>query len=130
MVRNRKPTRRNAVSDAVIRNAVDSVMNKEMSLRQASEMNGISKSRLARAVIKSKNAAKDGLSISTFQPQHHHRMVFNTNQEDMLMSYILEASKIHQGMTKKSVRRFAYEYAKHLKLSYPDSWDPNETAGR
>ena len=47
----------------------------------------------------------------------------------MLMEYSLTASKLNQDMTKTAVKRFAYEYAKHLELKYLSTWDKNEMAG-
>ena len=114
MVRKAKETKRARRSDHDINTAVEKVINREMSIREAAEEVGMTKSTLARAVMKKRKADKEGETILTYQ---------------MLMEYILTASKVHQGMTKTAVRRFAYEYAKHLEQKHPSTWDNIEKAG-
>lgn len=129
MVRNKKTCTRVKKSDADIASAVEKVITKEMTIREAADNIGMNKSTLARAVSKKRVADKEGREVETFQPNHGHNLVFSTQQEAMLLEYILHASKLHQGMTKKSVQKFAHEYAKHLEIKYPSSWDTNEMAG-
>ena len=129
MVRKAKETKRARRSDHDINIAVEKVINREMSIREAAEEVGMTKSTLARAVMKKRKADKEGETILTYQPKHNHQQVFKDELEKMLMEYILTASKVHQGMTNTAVRRFAYEYAKHLELKYPSTWDKNEMAG-
>jgi len=55
--------------------------------------------------------------------------VFTEEQENSLKEYIITASKMHQGKTKKMVREFAYDYAKTLNSKRPVPWDKTEMAG-
>lgn len=44
------------------------------------------------------------------------------------MKYILKASDIYYGLSVKELRKLAYEYAKRIGISYPDTWDANREA--
>lgn len=44
------------------------------------------------------------------------------------MKYVLKASDINNGLSLKELRALAYEYAKKIGISYPNSWDENQEA--
>lgn len=127
MVRNRKPSSRVRHSDEEILQAVTKVINKELTIREAADSINISKSTLARAVIKYKQSPE--ATTVTFQPNHGHQVVFTPKEETMLKNYILDASKFHCGLTKKMVQEFAFDYAKKIDRKFPPTWEENRMAG-
>lgn len=129
MVRNRKQTDRKRLSDDDMREAVSLVINKTETLSAVATKFGLAKSTLFRAVHKEQDANKRGTSVATFKPNHGHHRVFTDKEEQDLVDYILEASKIHQGMTKKMVREFAYQWASSLNKKHPPTWSTNTMAG-
>lgn len=46
------------------------------------------------------------------------------------MTYVVTASRICYGLTIKELRIMAFEFAKKLKISYPESWNENKMAGK
>lgn len=129
MVRNRKQTDRQRLSDEDMREAVRMVINKADTLSGVARRFGLAKSTLFRAVGKEHDANKQGTTVVTFQPNHGHQQVFTHKEEQDLVDYIKDASKIHQGMTKKMVREFAYQWATSLKKKHPPNWSTNTMAG-
>lgn len=127
MVRNRKPTGRVRHSDEEILHAVRKVVNKELTIREAADSINISKSTLARAVLKYKQSPES--TTLTFQPNHGHQIVFTPKEESLLTEYILDASKFHCGLSKKMVREFAFEYATKCDITCPSTWKENCMAG-
>ena len=73
MVCKAKETKRARRSDHDINVAVEKVINREMSIREAAEEVGMTKSTLARAVMKKRKADKEGETILTYQPKHNHQ---------------------------------------------------------
>ena len=131
MVRNRKPIQRISHSDEHIRAAVEAVIDKKLSLRTAAEDYQLSKSTLSRYVMKAKCAIQNGEAAATvtYQPRNDHAKIFHDSQEKSLVEYLLTASKMHAGLTRKMLMGFAYEYAKINRLTYPATWDTNKQAG-
>ena len=129
MVRNRAPTKRNRPDDTNIHDAVQSVINKTLTLRMAAESVGMTKSTLARAVDKARKAQECGDTVATFQPRHGQPRIFNDREESLLVDYVIKASKLHSGLTKKMVREFAHEYACHLNRKQPENWKRDNMAG-
>ena len=130
MVRNRLPTTRKRGTDEDFAHGIKLVA-KGVPLREAAEHVGITKSTLTCAVVKSKKALTDGKPpLATFQPRHGYNTVFTGGEEAQLEQYIIQASKIHAGLTKKMVREFAFEYAVELKKKCPPSWHKNKITGK
>lgn len=130
-VRNPKPTQRVSHSDEQIRAAVQAVIDRKLSLRTVAEDYGITKSTLSRYVMKAKGAIVQGeaTALVIHQPKFNHAKVFDDEQERSLSEYLLTASKMHAGMTRKMLMEFAYEYAKINRPTYPTTWDTNKQAG-
>lgn len=131
MVRTRKPTQRVSHSDEHIRAAVHTVLDGKLPLRTVADDYGITKSTLSRYVLKTKEATKQGESAAmvSYQPRFNHAKVFDDQQESALTTYLLTASKMHSGLTRKMLMEFAYDYARLNNLTYPMNWDTNKKAG-
>ena len=59
-----------------------------------------------------------------------HSRIFNDEQEGMLASYLLQASRIYFGLTIKEFRTLAFEFACANDLKIPTSWKKNQMAGK
>jgi transposase len=57
------------------------------------------------------------------------KRIFSDTQEEMLEEYMLEAAKIHYGMTYVRARILAYEFAEINNIEMPPSWSSRKTAG-
>ena len=55
--------------------------------------------------------------------------VFSDEEEQQLVDYIITASNMHYGLSRKEVVLLAYQFAKELSKKYPTSWDVNGKAG-
>lgn len=107
--------------------AVKMVLKEEKSIREVAKATNISKSVLARNVSKFKS--NDHQDNVHFRPDLQSRMVFSLNEEMMLKEYILTASYMNYGLTKKQVLSLAYEYGNALKHKLPAAWVKNCSAG-
>lgn len=69
------------------------------------------------------------LDENRFNSKYTVKQIFNKEQEDMLVKYILRCSQINDGMTLVQIRKLAYDYVVKLALKIPNSWKLNLTAG-
>ncbi|XP_014664978.1 PREDICTED: uncharacterized protein LOC106807207 [Priapulus caudatus] len=60
----------------------------------------------------------------------NNRAVFNAEQENLLVNYLLKASGLYYGLSMDETRKLAYEYANRLGVEMPPSWIENEKAGK
>ena len=56
--------------------------------------------------------------------------VFKQEHKELLVEYILKASRLLFGLNQKEVRQLAFEYATQLNLKMPHGWKENECAGK
>jgi len=128
MVRRRiRKTEIGTVSEQCMKTAAESVVSREKSLNSASNDFGIPKTTLFRYVMKIKQA-RDGEKIK-FCPNYSVRRVFTDEEELLLANYITNASKLHYGLSPKSARLLAFEFAEANHKDVPSSWILNQTAG-
>jgi DDE superfamily endonuclease len=59
----------------------------------------------------------------------NHRQVFNKEQETLLEDFFITCADLHHGLTHSEARKFAFHFAFHNKISMPNSWAINKTAG-
>ncbi|XP_011859139.1 PREDICTED: tigger transposable element-derived protein 6-like [Vollenhovia emeryi] len=58
-----------------------------------------------------------------------HNKVFTQEQERELSKYLIRCADIYFGLTKKEVRKLAFELAIKYDLARPNTWDENKIAG-
>lgn len=87
---------------------------------------GIDRMTLKRYVKKS----RQNPDFDTFAPTFKHTQVFSLADEKRLADYILKASKLHYGLSTKTTRRLAFEYASVNSRKYPKTWNENKSAGK
>ncbi|XP_041453264.1 uncharacterized protein LOC121406317 [Lytechinus variegatus] len=56
-------------------------------------------------------------------------MVFNPEEEDMLVNYVIFASQIYYGLTTKEFRKLSFQFALQNSINCPKTWHENKTAG-
>lgn len=109
--------------------AVKDVVENGLSIREAADRNGISKSALSRKIIKFKNEGETEKQEFDFGRKHGFRCVFTAEEEKLLAEYLIQASKMCYGLTLKDTQKLAYRYAIANKKKIPPSWIEKESAG-
>lgn len=64
------------------------------------------------------------------RPQFVTKQVFSNEEETALSAYLLQASKLHYGLSTKTTRQLAYQFAVLLAKEVPKSWEDNKCAGK
>lgn len=105
----RKTTRGEGWSEEVMARAIESVRNKEFSIRQASIQFNIKYSTLQKHV--QKNSATKSLG--------RYKSVFSKNEEDEFYEHIKELDGRFYGLTRKDLCELAYQYAEKNKIKHP-----------
>lgn len=93
--------------------AVQMILKEKKSIREVALAMNISKSVLARNVTKFKSC--DNQEAIIFRTDLSCGMIFSIGEEKMLEEYILTASCMNYGLTKKQVLSLAYEFGNALK---------------
>ena len=109
-----------------MRSAVDEVIGGR-AVNTVAREKGIDRMTLKRYVRKVR------LNPSTVcKPNYVTKQVFSIAEENNLSDYILQASKLHCGLSTKSTRKLAYQYAVAIRppKNIPDSWTKNQCAGK
>lgn len=113
--------------------AIKAVQRENMSLRSAAKKFGMT---LCRYCTKARASDPDNTSTSastaTFSAtlkKSDRVTVFSSEQESALMGYLLKCSNFYFGLAPREVKLLAYQFAKKLKINFPNSWDVNEMAG-
>lgn len=118
-------TDRKRVSSEVMENAVKRVLEGQSERKIAKEFK-IPRTSLQRQVTKVRQV---GESSFTFQPNIGNRRIFSLEEEKHLCDYLKTASKMSYGLSTTQTRELAYQYAKILKKSIPNTWEDNKCAG-
>lgn len=119
-----KKTQREFHSD-VLKTAVQQVLNGTLSRRQAAVTYGITKSRLCNYVQKAHDVGIDNVD---FVPRFNTRQILSEEMEALLQEYLLNCSNMFHGLTPKSLRRLAYEYAIKNQCQLPHAWTETKMA--
>ncbi|KAF2896642.1 hypothetical protein ILUMI_09533 [Ignelater luminosus] len=99
--------------------ALDSVNNKNCSIRAATETYGLTKSLIHKRLKKHNlngncnKAAASGIPLASysFHSKYNSQQIFTKEQENMLAAYIKDFSKMQFGLTYQQIRKFAHSYA-------------------
>lgn len=107
--------------DKILKKAVLDVLENEMSIRGAAKKYKLCHMTLKRYINKYKNS--ESPQSVKFEPNYKINQIFSKELEDQLESYLITASKIHHGLTRKDTLGLAYQLAvskflKQLKFVY------------
>ncbi|KAJ8910823.1 hypothetical protein NQ315_004683, partial [Exocentrus adspersus] len=106
--------------------AVEAIKKKELSLRKAAEVYGVTHTALFYRLKKIGNCDAPPETREHFSSKHSFRQVFTNEQEELLVSYILKGSHMNYGLTCEILQTLtAYEYASRLQRKFPDKWNEN-----
>ncbi|KAJ8937927.1 hypothetical protein NQ318_005534 [Aromia moschata] len=97
-------------TDEEIQDAVEAVINQNLSIRSVAKDTGISKSLLADLVKKTQKTLQK-------------------TREELLVSYLRTTSKMCHGLTTMQTRELAYQFAVANKIVTPPEWNKNNKAG-
>lgn len=132
MVRNYKPkTERTKISEENMEKAIDDIVKNKVSVRDAAIKYDLSKSTLfnrLKKVRKNKTDCVTNINYK-FQSKYTSQQIFTAEQELLLRNYLISCSQLNYGLTCANTRNFAYQYANHLKIFIPESWEENKMAG-
>lgn len=120
------PKKRTRVETHKIEEAVNEVLQKKsISVRSTAKIVNVNKSHLHRLVAK---AQASECASFVYEPNIGNKKVFKVDQECSLADYLKTSAKMCHGLTTKQVRELAYQYAVHLNLAIPSSWEEHNTA--
>ena len=124
MVRNRiKKTNKVAIPSETMKVAVNKVL-------EGTQLNVVARQfNIDRMTLK-RYCRKKRLNLNeAFKPNYNNRQVFTAEDEKSLSSYLLIASKMNYGLSTRSTRLLAYEFALKNNKICPSSWIKNKIAG-
>lgn len=110
--------------------AVLLVVKEGKSIRDAALSVKMPKSTLQRYVKQYLAVKEEKRDSFKFEPRLNTKQVFNESQEAVLKEYVLQASQMHYGLTRKQLAILAYEFAVMNQIKVPDSWVKNQQAGK
>lgn len=120
----RKTSRCDISQDSILA-AAKAVIEGGKSIRSQAESVGVSPMTLCRYIKKIKENGYENIKVGYDNKQQ----VFTSEQEAILVKYIVTASKIYFGLSPGEVRVLAYECAKGFGLRMPATWEANKSAG-
>ncbi|EDS28122.1 conserved hypothetical protein [Culex quinquefasciatus] len=94
--------------------------------RMVAKKFNLSHQTLARYVQKYKQLGEG----ARMRPNYEVRKVFSTEQEKMLVDYIIKSAQMMYGLTYADIRNLAFDLASKNDLQRPASWDEHESAGK
>ena len=112
----------------LMKEAVEQIIENKASIRNVSEEYAIPFTTLWCYVYKYKSF--ENSTDVVFEPRYNCRKVFSDTEEAMLKDYFIKASKIHHGLSSKSARELAYQFAIKVNKSFPSNWENNKSAGK
>ena len=60
-----------------------------------------------------------------FSSKYTNRQIFTTQQEELLVAYLIKSSKIQYGLIYKQARKLSYDYNLSLGIKIDKSWSDN-----
>jgi len=115
--------KRQRPATSAIEMAVREVKAGNQSINKTALLFGISRAYLAKVVKKVGNIEDQYVHC----PNIGNRRIFSKHQEDLLVSYLKTASKMCHGLTKKTTRELAFQYAEVNNIC-PERWKSDKIA--
>lgn len=118
------PVKRKAFSEDEMLTAVE-LVNSGLSIRLAAKSCGLSNETVGRYFRKQR-----GLSTAIrMVPNFGHKLIFNKDQEDSLMDYLIACAKQYYGLPLSELLKLAYEMAIVNNIKVPENWHKLKMAG-
>lgn len=125
MPRSKIGVKRNGPDLAALQAAADAVRNNHISQRIASKQFKVSRSTLKRYLIK----LEQNVCFKSYE-NCAIKKVFTEAEEKSLCDYLVTASLMHYGLTRRDLQVLAYDFAKVNNKSIPVSWENKCRAGK
>ncbi|XP_071638428.1 tigger transposable element-derived protein 6-like [Temnothorax longispinosus] len=125
----KKKTDRQTVDAGTMELGIRKVVDDEWSIQAAAESLGINRTTLHRYVKKYKETAPEERRCMRLTPNYATKVVFSPIIEESLKEYLMTASQMHHGLTRKQVMQLAYQLAVANKLDCPRNWQEKQSAG-
>ena len=130
MVRNYlRKTESSRVCPEVMQHAAESVVSREMTLNDAAKTFCIPKTTLFRYVAKSRSQRGGDVKPILFEPNYGVRRIFTDAEEKLIAEYLLEASRLHHGLSVGAARCLAFDFANANNKDVPSNWVLDQKAG-
>lgn len=117
---------RRSIPSEIMMQACKEVVEGKNTVRASAKKYDIDKTTLSRYVSKFRSNPEDKDSLTS---DYQKRKIFSNEEETLLKDYLLKASKLHYGLTRKNVCQLAYEFAAANNKEVPQSWDVKRSAG-
>lgn len=126
MPRSKTGVKRDPPDPEKLKSAIQLIKEKKLTLYSAAKHTGLARSTIRRYMQNFKDTGKENYNLvqncST-------KKVFNREEENMLVEYIKDAATLQYGLTLRTVRELAYQFAASNNKSYPAQWDQDKMAG-
>ncbi|BFZ08869.1 hypothetical protein BsWGS_11908 [Bradybaena similaris] len=123
MVRNSSRKTARLHDPELIKAAVKEVLEHKQPIRTVANKHSIDRMTLTRYVNKAKNGD------TSAKLNYNIRQVFSDEEENILEDYLKRASLLHFGLSYKSARELAFQFADKNDIPMPPSWRSNKIAG-
>lgn len=127
MPRSREGVKRPPVITDNLKQAVNDVIAKRFSITKAAKNCSISKTTLLRHLKLHRESNED---IFSYRSNIKSQQVFTDQEEQMLEKYLLTASQLHYGLSKKELAVLAFQFAIENKKKMPPKWAEKKRAGK
>lgn len=125
MPRSKQGVRRHCPDLSSLKAAANAVQRDHVSVRTASKNFKVSRSTLKRYLIK----LEQNESYKSYE-NCAVKKVFSEVEEKSLCEYIITASRMHYGLTRRDLQVLAYDFAKANNKIIPTSWENKCRAGK
>ncbi len=115
-----------------LKNAIKAVTREDenvISVREASHIYNVSTATLSRHVQKYQKYCNQNEAEYEYRSNLDVKRIFSNEEEDALANYIITVADMHYGLSKKAVRKLAFEYAQADGEKIPSNWERDECAG-
>ena len=110
-----------------MKTAVDQVLAGQ-AVNTVARVNGIDRMTLKRYVRKTRINGES--AAVSYKPSYVTKQIFSVSDEKALADYLLKASKLHYGLSTKTSRKLAYDFASCNNKTMSISWHSNQCAGK
>ncbi|KAF6216542.1 hypothetical protein GE061_000885 [Apolygus lucorum] len=126
MPRSENGVKRPPVDKQKLELAVNEVL-KGMSINECSKIHNIGRWTISRHLTNFKEQNSENFE---YKNNCGHRKVFTDDEEKDLVNYLLLASRIYFGITKRGLSTLAFEFARQNGKHFPKTWHDNAKAGK
>lgn len=125
MPRSKRGVKRNSPNLLALQAAANAVRNDHISQRIASKQFNVSRSTLKRYLIK----LEQNVCYKSYE-NCAVKKVFTEAEEKSLCDYLVTASHMHYGLTRRDLQVLAYDFARANNKTIPASWENKFRAGK